>query len=56
MVRAIVGTLLEVGIGKIKVDDVKEIIKAKNRCEAGTSVPGNALFLNKIDYSKETIK
>lgn len=56
MVRAIVGTLLEVGIGKIKVDDVKEIIKAKDRREAGTSVPGNALFLNKIDYPKETIK
>jgi tRNA pseudouridine38-40 synthase len=56
MVRAIVGTLLEVGIGKVKVDDVKDIIKAKDRGEAGTSVPGNALFLIKVEYPKETIK
>ena len=55
MVRAIVGTLLEVGIGKIKADDVKEIIKAKDRGEAGTSVPGNALFLIEVGYPKETI-
>ena len=56
MVRAIVGTLLEVGIGKVKADDVKEIIKAKDRGEAGTSAPGNALFLIKVEYPKETIK
>ncbi|MDB0027298.1 tRNA pseudouridine(38-40) synthase TruA [Flavobacteriales bacterium] len=56
MVRAIVGTLLEVGLGKVEVDDVKEIIKAKDRGEAGTSVPGNALFLIKVEYPKETIK
>ena len=56
MVRAIVGTLLEVGIGKVKADDIKEIIKAKDRGEAGTSVPGNALFLIKVEYPKETIK
>ncbi len=52
MVRAIVGTLLEVGLGKVKVDDVKEIIKAKDRREAGTSVPGNALFLIEVEYPK----
>tara|TARA_B100000767_G_C19712851_1_gene513582 strand:+ start:164 stop:904 length:741 start_codon:yes stop_codon:yes gene_type:complete len=56
MVRAIVGTLLEVGLGKVKADDVKEIIKAKDRGEAGTSAPGNALFLIKVEYPKETIK
>jgi len=56
MVRAIVGTLLDVGIGKIKVDDVKDIIQAKDRGVAGVSVPGNALFLNKIEYPKEIIK
>ena len=53
MVRAIVGTLLEVGLGKVKVDDVKEIIKAKDRREAGTSVPGNALFLIEVEYPKK---
>ena len=56
MVRAIVGTLLEVGIGIVKADDVKEIIKAKDRGQAGNSVPGNALFLIEVEYPKETIK
>tara|TARA_B100000767_G_scaffold32986_1_gene28160 strand:+ start:1179 stop:1958 length:780 start_codon:yes stop_codon:yes gene_type:complete len=53
MVRAIVGTLLEVGVGKIKPEDVKEIISQKNRCKAGASVPASALFLNKIEYPKD---
>ena len=52
MVRAIVGTLLEVGIGKIKPDAVKDIIAKKDRCKAGTSVPAHALFLSKIVYPK----
>jgi len=52
MVRAIVGTMLEVGIGKIKSDDVKDIIAKKDRCKAGTSVPAHALFLSKIEYPK----
>tara|TARA_B100000767_G_scaffold115380_1_gene110100 strand:+ start:1468 stop:2208 length:741 start_codon:yes stop_codon:yes gene_type:complete len=50
MVRAIVGTLLEVGIGKIKAEHVKEIIFQNDRCMAGTSVPANALFLSEIEY------
>ena len=54
MVRAIVGTLLEVGIGKIKAEQVKGIIAQKNRCMAGTSVPANALFLSKIEYPQDT--
>ena len=53
MVRAIVGTLLEVGIGKIKAEQVKEIIAQNDRCMAGTSVPANALFLSEIEYSKD---
>jgi len=56
MVRAIVGTMLEVGIGKIKPDDVKEIIAKKDRCKAGTSVPAHALFLSKIEYPKDIIE
>ena len=55
MVRAIVSTLLEVGLGKVKADDVKKIIKAKDRREAGTSVPGNALFLIEVEYPKKII-
>lgn len=50
MVRAIVGTLVEVGRGKLSIDDVRRIIEAKDRCRAGESVPGNALFLVDIKY------
>lgn len=50
MVRAIVGTLVDVGRGKISESQFCEIIEKKDRCEAGTSVPGNALFLWDITY------
>ena len=50
MVRAIVGTLLEVGLGKIKPEAIREIIKSKNRAMAGTSVPAKALYLTKVLY------
>ena len=53
MVRSVVGTLLDVGIGKIKVEAVKKIIEKKDRCAAGTSVPAKALFLTEIKYPKE---
>ena len=53
MVRSVVGTLLDVGIGKIKVEAVKKIIYKKDRCAAGTSVPAKALFLTEIKYPKE---
>lgn len=50
MVRAIVGTMLEIGQGKITQEEFRSIIETKNRCSAGTSVPGNALFLCGIEY------
>lgn len=50
MVRAIVGTLIDVGRGAITIDQFKEIIEKKDRCSAGSSVPGNALFLSNITY------
>lgn len=50
MVRAIVGTLLEVGRGKLSLDDFCRVIEQKDRCKAGSSVPGNALFLVDIVY------
>jgi tRNA pseudouridine38-40 synthase len=50
MVRAIVGTLLDVGRGKLSVEDFCRIIELKDRNEAGPSVPGNALFLEHIAY------
>jgi len=50
MVRAIVGTLIDVGRGAITIKQFREIIEKKDRCSAGTSVPGNALFLCNITY------
>jgi tRNA pseudouridine38-40 synthase len=50
MVRAIVGTLIDVGNGKLTSEDLKKIIESKNRSMAGTSVPGNGLYLCEIKY------
>ena len=50
MVRAIVGTLIDVGRGVMTIDDFRRIIELKDRCSAGTSVPGNALFLADVTY------
>lgn len=53
MVRAIVGTLLEVGCGKLTVEGFRRVIEWQDRCQAGASVPGNALFLVDISYPEE---
>ena len=50
MVRAIVGTLVNVGLHKITLADFNSIIENKNRNEAGFSVPAHGLFLTKIEY------
>jgi tRNA pseudouridine38-40 synthase len=50
MVRAIVGTLLNVGAKKITIADFEEIIKSKKREKAGFSVPAHGLYLTKIEY------
>lgn len=50
MVRSIVGTLVDVGRGKLSVDGFQEIVSKKNRCAAGTSMPGHALFLWEVKY------
>jgi tRNA pseudouridine38-40 synthase len=50
MVRAIVGTLLDVGFGKIIAADVAKIIAAKDRSKSGVSVPAHALFLTEVKY------
>lgn len=54
MVRAIVGTLLEIGKGKLDAADMKRIIEAKDRSAAGFSVPAHGLFLEKVIYPKNT--
>lgn len=50
MVRAIVGTLVDVGLGKISKEEFRSIIESKNRGNAGLSVPAKGLFLTKIKY------
>lgn len=50
MVRAVVGTLVDVGRGKLTPADVMTIIERRDRCAAGTSMPGHALFLWDIRY------
>jgi tRNA pseudouridine38-40 synthase len=50
MVRAIVGTLVYVGLHKISLRDFNNIIASKNRSEAGFSVPAHGLYLTKIEY------
>ncbi|WP_299669873.1 tRNA pseudouridine(38-40) synthase TruA [uncultured Polaribacter sp.] len=50
MVRAIVGTLVDVGLGKITIADFRQIIESKNRSNAGLSVPAKGLFLTQIKY------
>lgn len=50
MVRAVVGTLLDVGRGAITIPQFIQIIEKKDRCAAGTSVPPQALFLTHVEY------
>lgn len=50
MVRAIVGTLMDVGRHKITVDRFHQIIESRDRCSAGDSAPAQGLFLHKIVY------
>ena len=53
MVRAIVGTLIEVGKGKLSIDDFRKIIELKDRSAAGTSAPAQGLFLVDVEYPEE---
>lgn len=52
MVRAIVGTLLDTGTGKISLKDFQEILKSKDRKKAGMNVPAEGLYLMKVKYPK----
>jgi tRNA pseudouridine38-40 synthase len=50
MVRAIVGTLIDLGRHKISVEDLKLIIESRDRCRAGESVPAKGLYLTHVEY------
>jgi len=56
MVRAVVGTLIDVGLHKISISDFKKILESRNRSEAGFSVPARGLFLTKVEYPKSIYK
>ena len=55
MVRAIVGTLIDVGEGKTTIEQFIKIIKSKDRCKAGTSAPAHGLFLTNVTYPKSIL-
>ena len=50
MVRAVVGTLIEVGRGRLSLEDFRRVVEGKRRTEAGESMPAHALFLVDIKY------
>ena len=52
MVRIIAGTLVDVGLGKIEPEDIKEIIKSQKRENAGKTLPPQGLYLVKVEYGK----
>ena len=56
MVRSIVGTLFEVGRGKMTIDEFEDVITAKDRCKAGVSVPAQGLYLVDIQYPDSIFK
>lgn len=53
MVRAIVGTLLDVGFGKTSAEDFQAILNSRNRSKAGASAPAHGLYLTKVKYPEE---
>lgn len=50
MVRAIVGTLFDVGKGKLSLEGFRKVIESRNRCNAGNSAPASGLYLVKVEY------
>ena len=53
MVRAVVGTLFEVGRGRITKEQFAEVISKHNRCAAGDSAPAEGLFLTHVEYPED---
>lgn len=53
MVRALVGTLLDVGTKRTSIDQLKEILESKNRSKAGRSVSPDGLYLDAVEYSED---
>jgi tRNA pseudouridine38-40 synthase len=56
MVRAVVGTLFQVGQGKMTKEQFAQVIAQHNRCSAGDSAPAQGLYLTHIQYPQEIFK
>ncbi|GIZ15365.1 tRNA pseudouridine(38-40) synthase TruA [Capnocytophaga catalasegens] len=56
MVRAIVGTMLNIGQGKLTLEGFKQVIESKNRGKAGFSVPAHGLYLTQVVYPERLFK
>ena len=56
MVRAVVGTLLDIGTGKTQINGLQRILDSKDRSEAGTSVPAKGLYLTRVKYPENTFR
>jgi tRNA pseudouridine38-40 synthase len=56
MVRAIVGTLVNIGLGKLEVEKLHDILNSKDRGEAGFSVPAHGLYLVNVEYPEHIKK
>ena len=50
MVRAVVGTLIEVGRGRMSLDEFRRVVEGRQRTQAGESMPAKALFLENVEY------
>ena len=50
MVRAVVGTLIDVGRHRLSISQYRDVIEGKSRCAAGESMPAKALFLEEVEY------
>ena len=56
MVRAVVGTLIEVGRHRMTLEQFRDVVAGKNRSDAGESMPGHALFLERVEYATESMQ
>lgn len=56
MVRAVVGTLIEVGRHRMTLEQFRDVVAGKNRSDAGESMPGHALFLERVEYALESMQ
>lgn len=50
MVRSVVGTLLEVGFGRMSLEEFRAVVEVRNRCKAGVSMPACGLYLTAVEY------